>query len=111
LTLAIAARREVFPRLFKLVATVRSFLLAAQAFPTQQPHENSQTKYFIERIDLVGNRRVRSDPLLALIRPHLGAHTASTRFGAMSGPSGIPGFSTTYAQRSKIAPPCQTGKS
>jgi len=73
LTLAIAARREVFPRLFKLVATVCSFLLAAQAFPTQQPHENSQTKYFIERIDLVGNRRVRSDPLLALIRPHLGA--------------------------------------
>jgi outer membrane protein insertion porin family len=53
--------------LFKLVATVCSFLLAVQAFATQQPHENSQTKYFIERIDLIGNRRIGTGTLRSLI--------------------------------------------
>jgi outer membrane protein insertion porin family len=73
MTLTIASRRRVFLSLVKLVATLCLFLFAAQTLAAQQPHENSQTKYFIERIDLIGNRRVRSDPLLALIRPHLGA--------------------------------------
>jgi outer membrane protein insertion porin family len=62
----ITARREVFPSLFKL-ATVCLFLLAAQAFATHQPQENSQTKDFIERIDLVGNRRIETGTLRARI--------------------------------------------
>jgi outer membrane protein insertion porin family len=55
------------------VATVCLFLFAAQILAAQQPGEHGQTKYVIERIDLIGNRSVRSDPLLALVRPHLGA--------------------------------------
>jgi len=56
--LAIAARREVFLSLVKLVATVCLFLFAAQALEAQQPREKPQTKYVIERFELVGNRRI-----------------------------------------------------
>lgn len=65
--LTIAARRGLFLSLVKLVATVCLFFLAAQAFATQQPQENSQTKYFIERIDLMGNRRIEAGTLRAWI--------------------------------------------
>jgi outer membrane protein insertion porin family len=58
---------------FHLLAVVGLFVLAVQAPAAQQPSDNARTKYFIDRVDLVGNRRVRSDTLLALIRPGLGA--------------------------------------
>lgn len=72
LTFAMAARWKAFPSLFKLIATVCSFLLAAQTFAIQQPQENSQTKYFIERIDLIGNRRVETATVAALVSSHPG---------------------------------------
>jgi outer membrane protein insertion porin family len=73
MSLTIAARRKVFLSFAKLVVTLCLFLFAAQTFAAQQPGEHGHTKYVIERIDLIGNRSVRSDPLLALVRPHLGA--------------------------------------
>ena len=73
MSLTIAARRKVFLSFAKLVVTVCLFLFAAQTLAAQQPGEHGHTKYVIERIDLIGNRSVRSDPLLALVRPHLGA--------------------------------------
>jgi outer membrane protein insertion porin family len=72
LTFAMAARWKAFPSLFKLIATVCSFLLAAQTFAIQHPQENSQTKYFIERIDLIGNRRVETATVAALVSSHPG---------------------------------------
>jgi len=67
LTLAIASRREVLPSLFKLVASVCFSLLSVQASGAQHPQENSQSRYFIERIDLIGNRRIEAKTLLARI--------------------------------------------
>jgi outer membrane protein insertion porin family len=64
--LTIAARREVVRCLFKLVATVCLFLFAAQTLEAQQPRGN-QTKYIIERIELIGNRRIRTETLRAQI--------------------------------------------
>jgi outer membrane protein insertion porin family len=60
----IAARREVF---LSFVATICLFLFAAQALAAQQPQGNSQTKYVIERLDLVGNRSIRTERILARI--------------------------------------------
>jgi outer membrane protein assembly factor BamA len=65
--LTIAARREVFLTSVKLVATVCLFLCAAQAVAAQQSRENSQTKYVIERLDLVGNRSIETEMILARI--------------------------------------------
>jgi len=62
--LTIAARREGF---LSLVATVCLFLFAAQALTARQPQGNSQTKYVIERLDLVGNRSIRTETILARI--------------------------------------------
>jgi outer membrane protein insertion porin family len=67
MSLTIAARRKVFLSLFKLVATVCLFLFAAQTLAAQQPRENPQTKCIIEHLDLVGNRRIRTETLLARI--------------------------------------------
>ena len=67
LTLAIASRREVLPSLFKLVASVCFSLLSVQASGAQHPQENSQSKYFIERVVLVGNRHIEAETLLARI--------------------------------------------
>jgi outer membrane protein insertion porin family len=39
----------------------------AQALAAQQPPQAAQTKYIVERLDLVGNRSVRTDTLRALI--------------------------------------------
>jgi outer membrane protein assembly factor BamA len=65
LTLAIPAHREFFLNLFKLIVVVCLFVPAAQVFATQQSEEDSQPKYFIERIDLIGNRRIETGTLLA----------------------------------------------
>jgi hypothetical protein len=65
--LTIAARRAVLLSFFKLVAVVSLFLFAAQAIDAQQPRENFQTKYVIERLELIGNRRVETETLHALI--------------------------------------------
>jgi Surface antigen variable number repeat len=67
LTLVIAARREVLPSMFKLVASVCFSLLSVQASGAQQPQENSQSRYFIERVELIGNRRIETETLLARI--------------------------------------------
>jgi outer membrane protein assembly factor BamA len=65
--LTITARREGFLSFVKLVATLCLFLFAAQTLEAQQPQENSQTKYVIERLELIGNRRVETETLRALI--------------------------------------------
>jgi outer membrane protein insertion porin family len=67
LTLAIAARQAVFLRFFELVATVCLLLCATHALAAQEPRENASSKYIIERIDLVGNRRVQTETLMARI--------------------------------------------
>jgi outer membrane protein assembly factor BamA len=67
MSLTITAPREVFLSFFKLVATVCLFLFPAHAFAAQQPRENSQTKYVVERLELIGNRRVEPETLRALI--------------------------------------------
>jgi hypothetical protein len=77
LTLAIAARREIFLRLFELFATVCLFLLAAQALSAQQPQENTGTQYVIERIEIIGNRRIQSGTLRARIASHPELHISS----------------------------------
>jgi outer membrane protein insertion porin family len=51
----------------ELLASVCLFLVVAQALPAQQPPENAQTKYIVERLDIVGNRRVETDTIRALI--------------------------------------------
>jgi hypothetical protein len=83
----------------------------AQALAAQQPPQAAQTKYMVERLDLVGNRSVRTATLRDLISLNPGDPYASKRFGAMSGPSGILGSSTTYARRRKIASTGLTRKS
>jgi outer membrane protein insertion porin family len=65
--LTIAARREVPLSLVNLVATVCLFPFAGQTHEAQQPQVNSQTKYVIERLDLVGNRSIRTETILARI--------------------------------------------
>ena len=65
--LTIAARREVLLSLVNLVATVCLFPFAGQTHEAQQPQVNSQTKYVIERLDLVGNRSIRTETILARI--------------------------------------------
>jgi outer membrane protein insertion porin family len=72
LTLAILARREVFLSPLKLIVVAYLFLPAAQVFATQQPQENSQTKYFIECINIVGNRRVETGTVLTRISSRSG---------------------------------------
>jgi outer membrane protein insertion porin family len=72
MSLTIAASREVFLNFFKPVATVCLFLFTAQTLAAQQPRENSQTKYIIERIELIGNRRIESDTLRARISTRSG---------------------------------------
>jgi hypothetical protein len=67
LTLAVAARREVLPSLFNLVASVCFSLLSVQASGAQHPQENPQSRYFIERVELIGNRRIEAETLLARI--------------------------------------------
>jgi outer membrane protein assembly factor BamA len=67
MSLTITAPREVVLSFFKLVATVCLFLFPAHAFAAQQPRENSQTKYVVERLELIGNRRVEPETLRALI--------------------------------------------
>jgi hypothetical protein len=67
LTLAIPAHGEFFLNLFELIVVVCLFVPAAKAFATQQSEENCQPKYFIERIDLMGNRRIETGTLLARI--------------------------------------------
>jgi hypothetical protein len=67
LTLAIAARRKVLPRLFKLVASVCFSLVSVQASGAQHPQENFQSRYFIERVELIGNLRIETETLLARI--------------------------------------------
>ena len=61
--LTIAAPREVPLNSFKLGKTLFLFLFAALASGAQQPRENSQIKYVVERLDLVGNRRIEADTL------------------------------------------------
>jgi outer membrane protein insertion porin family len=51
----------------ELLASVCLFLVVAQALPAQQPRGNAQTKYIVERLDIVGNRRVETDTIRALI--------------------------------------------
>jgi outer membrane protein insertion porin family len=70
--LTIAACREVFLSLLKQVVTLWLFLFAAQTLAAQQPRENSQTKFVIERIELMGNRRIESDRLRARISTRSG---------------------------------------
>jgi hypothetical protein len=67
LTPAIAARREILRSLFKVVASVCFSLISVQASGAQHPQENSQSRYFIERIELVGNRLIETETLLARI--------------------------------------------
>jgi outer membrane protein insertion porin family len=43
------------------------FLPVAQALAAQQPPPAAQTRYIVERLDLVGNRSARTDTLRALI--------------------------------------------
>jgi outer membrane protein insertion porin family len=59
--------REVLARLFELFATACLFLFSAQALEAQQPHGKAGTQYFIERVEIVGNRHVRSARILACI--------------------------------------------
>lgn len=67
MSLTITAPREVVLSFFKLVATVCLFPFAAQTLEAQQPRENPQTKYVIERLDLVGNRSIGTKMILARI--------------------------------------------
>jgi outer membrane protein insertion porin family len=67
MSLTITAPREVVLSLVNLVATVCLFPFAGQTHEAQQPQVNSQTKYVIERLDLIGNRRVETDTLFARI--------------------------------------------
>jgi outer membrane protein assembly factor BamA len=67
MSLTITAPREVVLSFFKLVATVCLFPFSAQTLEAQQPRENPQTKYVIERLDLIGNRRAETDTLFARI--------------------------------------------
>jgi hypothetical protein len=64
LNLAIAARRKVLPSLFNLVCFS---LLSVQASGAQQPQENSQSRYFIERVELIGNLSIETETLLTRI--------------------------------------------
>ncbi len=65
--LTIAALREVFLSLMKTVGIVCLSAFAAQALAGQQSRENFQTKYLIERLDLVGNRSITTETMLAWI--------------------------------------------
>ena len=67
MSLTITAPREVVLSFFKLVATVCLFPFLAQTLEAQQPRVNPQTKYVIERLDLIGNRRAETDTLFARI--------------------------------------------
>jgi hypothetical protein len=67
LTLATVSRREVLPSLFKLVGRVCFSLLSVQVSGAQHSQENSQSRYFIERVELTGNLRIETKTLLALI--------------------------------------------
>ena len=51
----------------ELLISACLFLPVAQALAAQQPPQAAQTKYISERLDLVGNRSVRTDTLRALI--------------------------------------------
>ena len=56
----------------ELLASVCLFLVVAQTLPAQQPPENVQTKYTVERLDIVGNRRVETDTIRARISSNPG---------------------------------------
>jgi outer membrane protein insertion porin family len=51
----------------ELLISACLFLPVAQALAAQQPPPAVQTKYIVERLDLVGNRSARTDTLRALI--------------------------------------------
>jgi len=48
---------------FVLLANVCLLLFAIQALAAQQPSANAQTKYVVDSLDIVGNRRVESDTI------------------------------------------------
>jgi outer membrane protein insertion porin family len=48
------------------------FLFAGQVLAAQQPSPAAKTEYIIERIDLVGNRRLRAETLWAQMTVHPG---------------------------------------
>ena len=48
------------------------FLFAAHALAAQQPPPAARTKYVVDRIDIVGNRRIRTETLKAQMALHTG---------------------------------------
>ena len=64
--LATSGRRNIL-RALEVCATACLFLFSAQALESQQPHENDGTPRFIERIEIVGNRRVQAETIRAKI--------------------------------------------
>jgi outer membrane protein insertion porin family len=48
-------------------AIVALLLISAQAAVSQQPRESPNTKFFIDRIELIGNRRIQTDTIIAHI--------------------------------------------
>lgn len=71
MTSVIADRRDIILRLFKVLASVCLFVFAAQALAAQ-PQENTGTQYVIERIEIIGNRRIQFEALLARMRENPG---------------------------------------
>jgi outer membrane protein insertion porin family len=55
------------PSILEVSATACLFLFSVQTIESQQPHENDGTRYFIERIDVEGYRRIQS----ATMRDHM----------------------------------------
>lgn len=54
-------------RTLEALASVALLLISAQATGSQQPRESQDTKFFIERIELTGNRRIPSNTIMAHI--------------------------------------------
>lgn len=64
--LATSGRRSIL-RALEVCATACLFLFSALALESQQPQESDGTQHLIERIEIVGNRRVQTETILAKI--------------------------------------------
>ena len=62
MSLVLAASREIFLRLFELVAAV-CLLLTPTILWAQQAQESPANQYVIERIEFIGNRRIQTSTL------------------------------------------------
>jgi outer membrane protein insertion porin family len=60
--------RRIRARLLEVCAAACLLLFSVKAVESQQAHENAGAQYFIERIDIEGNRRVQFTTMRAHIR-------------------------------------------